>query len=70
MPRRKKVGNPLAAAIVGLVIAGMGVYLIARGANEVPRTFGVLLIILGAGGAVANLWLHRRERRGGGHGAS
>ena len=59
---RRKVGNPLAAAIVGLVIAGMGVYLIVRGNSEVARVFGILLIIFGAVGAVANLWLRRRFR--------
>ncbi|MFT3834117.1 MAG: hypothetical protein QM711_12460 [Micropruina sp.] len=63
MPRRKQVGNPLAAAIVGVVIAGMGVYLIVRGDSEVARVFGTLLIVFGAAGAIANLWLRGRLRR-------
>lgn len=63
MPRRRKVGNPLAAAIVGLIIAGMGVYLILRGNSEVALVFGILLIFFGVVGAIANLWLHRRLRR-------
>ena len=63
MPRRKRVGNPLAAAIVGLVVVGMGVYLIVRGDSDVARVFGTLLILFGGAGAVANLWLRRRFRR-------
>lgn len=60
MPRRKRVGNPLAAAIVGVVIVGMGLYLILRSDADGPRLFGTLLIVFGAVGAVANLWLRRR----------
>ena len=63
MPRRKPVGNPLAAAIVGVVIAGMGLFLIVRGDSDVARVFGSLLILFGVVGAVANLWLRRRFRR-------
>lgn len=63
MPRRKRVGNPLAAAIVSVVIAGMGLYLIARGDSDVPRVFGSLLVLFGVAGAVANLWLRRRFRQ-------
>lgn len=63
MPRRRKVGNPLVAAIVGVIIAGMGVYLIVRGTGEVPLVFGILLIVFGLGGSIANLWLRQRFRR-------
>ena len=60
MPRKKQVGNPLAAAIVGVIIAGMGVYLILRSDSDGPRLFGILVVVFGAVGAVANLWLRRR----------
>lgn len=63
MPRRKKVGNPLAAAIVALVIAGMGLYMIVRADSDVAWVFGILLTVCGVLGAAANLWLHRRFRR-------
>ncbi len=66
MPRMKRVGNPLGAAIVGLIIAGMGLYMYLQGEEGTPRFFGGILIALGVLGAVFNfaLWLHyQREDR-------
>lgn len=71
MPPARRVGNPLAAAIVGIVIAGMGLYMILEGASSTARVYGGLLIFFGLVGAAVNIYLRRRfqaedRRRGGG----
>jgi hypothetical protein len=67
MPRRKRAGNPLPAAIVSLVIAGMGVYVLVQGVDATSRFYGWALIGLGLLGAVGNLALRvhyqRQDRR-------
>lgn len=65
MPRRRKVGNPLGAAAVGLIIAGMGLYLVLQDAGRTPTVFGWLLMFFGGVGAVANLFLYRHIQGGG-----
>ena len=63
MSGMKRVGNPLSAAIVGLIIAGMGLYLVVVGTDGAPVTYGYIMISLGLLGAVANMALRRHFQR-------
>ncbi len=70
MRQRRRVGNPLIAVIVSLVIAGMGCYVVIEGDAGTARVYGFVLIIMGTLGAAANLalrWHYQREdeERGG-----
>lgn len=65
MTRTRRTGNPLGAAIVGLVIAAMGLYLVVQGDTETARFYGGALIVLGVLGAVVNLLIRRRYQREG-----
>lgn len=62
MPPARRVGNPLAAAIVGVVIAAMGLYMILADAGATARVYGGLLIFFGLAGAAVNIYLRRRFR--------
>lgn len=63
MRRRRRVGNPLIAVIVSLVVAGMGSYVFIESSEGNTRLYGAALILMGVFGATANLVLRAHYRR-------
>lgn len=59
----RRVGNPIIASIVSLIIAGMGVFLVRSEQGSTVLVVGALFAVIGVLGAVANLliWKHYRD---------
>jgi O-antigen/teichoic acid export membrane protein len=58
----RRVGNPLAATVVSVVIAGAGVWLVGAAKSPTGVVFGVMFAVVGVLAALGNLYVWKRYR--------